>query len=512
MAKNTNLITDITRRVFGYKIEQNTEEVKKQTFSEPNFNDGALEVDNAIAGGFYSSASSLGYDSTPADENALITQYRDMASQPEFERAVDDVINEAFSYNDDAFPVKLILDDIEGLSDPIKNKILEEFEKIMYMLGMKNDAYEIFRRWYVDGRLYYHKVLDVENPKRGILELRYIDPRKIRKVREGTRRSDIEQGIEINKKYREFYLYHPNGVGSGTTSGLKISKDTITYVHSGLLTKDNKTVISHIHKAIRFFNSLRSIENSLVVYRLTRASEKRVFNVEVGDMPRTKAEQYIQTLISKLRKKLTFNQETGEVIENKRFTTLQEDFWFPKKDGRGTSVDILSGGANLSELDDVEYMKKKLYEALNVPYSRLEPGAGFNLGRSSEITRDELKFNNFVSRLRKRFSFLFEDILKTQLIVKKIITNEEWETIISPSIRFDYNKDSFFNELKWSEIHQNRFNALRDGLEAQEQGFISKEWLKKNILNLNEDEIEEMRKQIEKEKAEEPEDDIGDLG
>lgn len=494
-------------RLFGYKVEKSEEQnTKKETFSEPNFNDGALELRNA-GGSFYGYGRNLDFE-VPQDEVQLITKYRDVSLQPEFERAIDDVINQAFVYDEENFPVDIVLDDLE-IPEKVKDLMREEFLKILYMMNFKSEAYEVFRRWYVDGRIYFHKVIDPNKPKDGIQEIRYIDPRKIRKIREevpNAENGSTQQGISINRIFKEYYVFNPSGINNEQVAGLKIAKDSITYVHSGILSKDNKTVLSHIHKALRFFNALRQLEDSLVIYRLTRAAEKRVFNIEMGDLPKGKAEQYLQNLINKFRKKLTYNSESGEVLEQKRFMTMQEDFWFPKRDGRGTTVDILSGGQNLGELDDVDYFKRKLYESLNIPYSRLDPSSPFSMGRSSEITRDELKFQQFVNRLRKRFSGIFDDILKTQLLLKKIVTEKEWNDLISPNIRYDFLSDNFFTELKLSEIYQNRFNVMRDSLEAKQEGFVSKRWIRQNILQINDEEAEEIEKDLAEEKKSEADD------
>ena len=500
MADNNN--SNWFSRLFGFTIDPpQKDDERRVTFSEPLKNDGALELE--AQGGFYNYGTNLDYE-TPQDEVQLITKYRDLANQPEFNKAIQNIVNEAFSYDENSFPVSIDLSNV-NISDKTKKIINEEFEDILRMLNFKTEAYDIFRKWYIDGRLYYHKIIDTKSPKKGILEIRYIDPRKIRKVREKKKDSTVSgsiQGIEINQRYNDYYIFNPAGINSANIQGLKIAPGTICFVPSGLLTKDNKTVISYIHQSIRFFNSLRQLEDAMVMYRLARASEKRVFNVEVGDLNKPKAEQYLQTLIDRFRKKITYNPETGEVMEQKRFMSMQEDYWFPKRDGKGTSVDVLSGAQNLGELDDVNYMKQKLYESLNVPVGRLDPASMAGIGRSSEITRDELGFQKFIDRLRKKFNLLFDDLLKTQLILKKIITDDEWNDVIARDIKYDYLQDNFFSELKWTEIRQGRFAAMRDAMDANTNGFVSKKWIAKNILMLNEDEIKELKKEIDEEKAE----------
>ncbi len=486
-------------RLFGYSVTKPEQESERRvTFSEPDNMDGAMEVNSGIYGGFYNVVKNLDLDAS-IDETYLITNYRKIAQEPEFDKAIQDIVNEVFSYDGEVYPVSLNLQDVK-IGKAAKKKITDEYEKILRMLNFKADAYDVFKKWYVDGRLYYHKVIDTNNPKKGIQELRPIDPRRIRKIRELIDHGKAEHGVQINQKYEEYYLYNPSGLSNKNLTGLKIAKDSICFVNSGLFAKDSKSIISYIHKAIRFFNALRQIENSLVIYRLSRASEKRVFNIEIGDLPAQKAESYIQELIQRHRKKLTFNQETGEVAENTRFMTMQEDYWFPKRDGKGTQVDILSGGQNLGDIEDVMYFKNKLYESLNVPVSRLDSSTMFNVGRTSEMTRDELRFQKFINKIRKKFSGLFDDILKTQLLLKKIVTEEEWNQIIYPDLRYDYLEDNFFTEIKWSEIYQNRFTVMRDAVEAKEQGFVSKEWIRRNILNISDEERDKIEKEIEAEK------------
>lgn len=486
----------------GSKDQDEVDPTKVKTFQlpEPPKSDGAIEID---ASNFLQFGTSFDYQ-MPEDEVQLITKYRELAEQSEFVRAIDEIANEFFAYDDDSMPVSLNFNNSK-ISDKLKKKIQEEFDTILHMLNFRTDAYEIFTRWYVDGRLYYHKVIDEGNKKKGILQLKYIDPRKIRKVRQEKKSNknlkiDVKNSINLNPQYEEYYVYNPRGISHNNVQGIKISKDSITYVHSGKFTKENKTVVSHLHKSIRLFNTLRNIEDSIVMYRLSRASEKRVFNIELGDLPVNQAEQHMKKVIEKFRKRMTYNPQTGEVIEQKKFMTMLEDFWFAKRDGKGTTVDFLQGGQNLGDLEDVDYFKKKFYESLSVPVTRLDPTIGFTLGRASEISREELKFTKFVSRLRKRFSFLFEDILRTQLILKNIVSEQEWKKL-SQEISFDYLKDNYFSELKESEIYQNRFNAAREtGVEGK---FVSKLWVQKNLLKMSDEEIAAEEEQIKKEMAEE---------
>ena len=487
-------------KLFGFELvrsKDNNQIIAKTALPEPNQTDGSIEIGPYGVGNFYGYGANFEYEAIE-DEVSLITKYRELSLQPEFEKAIDDIVNEAFAYDEDTLPVELNLDSV-NLSDSIKEKIRTEFEDILMLLDFKNNAYDMFKKWYVDGRLYYQVIIDEKSPKKGILGLKYIDPRKIRKVRKKkVKKPEIEQGIEIGLEFDEYYVYNPKGINHNNITGMNITKDAIVFIHSGVFSRNNKTIYSHLHKGIRLFNILRQLEDSIVIYRLSRAPERRVFNVEVGDLPRQKAEQYLRELIDKFRKKLTYDPLSGEVAEQKRIMSMQEDFWFPKRDGRGTSVDVLQSGQNLGEMEDVDYFRRKLYEALNVPITRLDSSTNFNLGRSSEITRDELKFSKFVTRLRKRFSSLFDGVLGKQLVLKKILSQKEWDDIIA-DVNYDFKEDNFFTELKWSEILQNRFNNLRD-IDSYIGSFLSKKWVQQNILQMTEDEIQEMNEQIEEEK------------
>ena len=509
-----NFLTEQYEKLFGVKVtkDQSLEnQIRDDVFQLPEkpTQDGSYEIDSS----FFQIGTSFDY-LVPEDENNLITKYRELALQPEFDRAIQDIVNEVFAYDEDAMPVAVKLDDVKSrkLSESTKQKIQEEFDSILHLLNFRTDSYEIFRNWYIDGRLYYQKIIDPKQKKKGILQLRYIDPRKIRKIRQviedKTKNPYIYQDIQTNKKYEDFYIYNPKGINNVNPQGIKIEKDSIAYIHSGLFTRDNKTVISNIHKAIRFFNVLRNIEDSIVIWRLSRSAEKRVFNIELGDMPNNQAESYMKKVIDKFRKKLSFNPTTGEIVEQKRFMTMLEDFWFAKRDGKGTTVDFIQQGPTLGDLEDVNFFKTKFYESLNVPVTRLDSTINFTLGRASEISRDELRFSKFISRLRKRFSFLFEDLLKTQLILKGIMNENEWNEI-SKEIVFDFLEDNFFSELKWSEIYLSRFSTMREtGVEGQ---FVSKQWIAENILRMTEEEIEQEKKRMKKESEEEggDEDDDG---
>jgi len=490
---------------FGYSIirqkkEDEGKQESVQTFVEDANQDGSFDLST---NGFVSYG--INSDAAPKDEILLISKYREIAAQPEIEKAIDDIINEAFSYDEDVVPVELNMENCTNISEAVQKQIRGEFDNILKMLNFKNDCYEIFRRWYVDGRLYYHKVIDTKDPKKGIKELRNIDPRKIKKVRDEVKRKSKKfvSGTEVNKKYYEFYIYNPNGIQTTHPEGLKIAPDSITYVHSGILDITNTVVLSHLQESIKPFNQLRMMEDSVVIYRLARASEKRVFNVEIPPMlPKQKAEQFMQETMNRMTKKIQYDVTTGEVQDRRRFMSMLDDLWFAKRDGKGTTVDVLAEGGNLGQMDDVQYFKKKLYEALKVPVSRLESSQNFNLGRASEITRDELRFGKFISRLRKRFSYLFENILGDQLVIKGVLTLKEWEEM-KQELSFDFLEDNFFTEFKWSEIWNQRITTF-EAVSPLIGKFVSRNWVRKNILQISEEEWDELLDEMTKENEENP--------
>ena len=385
----------------------------------------------------------------------------------------------------------------------IKDRIKEEFDTVLELLNFEQKGHDIFRRWYVDGRLYYHKVIDQKNPKKGIQELRYIEPKRIRKVKEV--KKNLKQGtsVELVQKVNEYFLYNHNGLKTGATEGIKISPDSIAYCPSGLIDQNRGHVLSYLHKAIKPVNQLRMIEDSLVIYRISRAPERRIFYIDVGNLPKIKAEQYLKDVMNRYRNKLVYDASTGEIRDDRNHMSMLEDFWLPRREGgRGTEITTLPGGSNLGEIDDIEYFKKKLYRSLNVPISRLEAEAGFSLGRSTEITRDELKFTKFVQRLRKKFTPLFTDILKTQLILKGVITIEDWKSM-HQHIQYNFLQDGHFAELKKAELLEDRVNALGN-IESYIGTFFSKRWVQKNVLNLTDAEIDMMQDEINKESGLDP--------
>ena len=490
--------------LFGFQIGKKDEETKPNviSFAPPPNDDGTLAV---AEGGVY--GTTVDVNSQAKNEAHLITRYREMAQQPECERAIDDIINETIVGTEQDSPVSIVLDNVEEMDDTIKDLIREEFDEILNMLNFHNRAYDIFRNWYVDGRLYYHLMIDTKRPRVGIQEIRYIDPRKIKKVRVEKRDNQNRVSQEIfNKKYDEYYLYSSKGI-TAVNQGVKIAPDSIAYCHSGIMDQNNKMVLSYIHKAIKPLNQLRMLEDATVIYRLARAPERRIFYIDVGNLPKAKAEQYLRDMMVKHKNKLVYDANTGEVRDDRKFLTMLEDYWLPRRgDGKATEISTLPGGQNLGEIEDVVYFRQKLYQSLNVPTSRLESDSSFNLGRASEISRDELKFSKFISRLRYRFSELFHIILEKQLLLKGIITKQEWSDV-KGEIYYDFIEDNHFTELKNAEIMRERLNTLRE-LDEYVGNYYSKEWVRKNILMQTEEEIEEIDQQIANEPSPEGEDDF----
>ena len=488
-------------QLFGYSLER----AKKGQATGPSFvrkesDDAATPI---AGGGFF--GTSIDLDGSYKDENDLIRRYREMSIHPECDRAIDDVVNEAIAGEIDDTPVDVELSNLK-VSSGIKKKIREEFFNVLRLLDFDKKAYDIFRRWYIDGKLYYHKVIDVQNPRRGITELRYVDPRKIRKVIEMENKKDRQfvdpktMESQLAPRSAEYYIYNPKGLRGLETSGVKIAPDAIAFAHSGLKDMNKNVIMSHLHKAIKALNQLRMIEDSLVIYRLSRAPERRIFYIDVGNLPKQKAEQYLREVMSRYRNKLVYNADTGEIRDDRKMMSMLEDFWLPRREGgRGTEITTLPGGQNLGELEDVKYFQKKLYRALNVPESRLESESTFNLGRAAEITRDEVKFQKFVTRLRKKFSELFHDLLKTQLVLKGIITLEEWDDM-SEHIQYDFIADNYFSELKEKEILNERL-ALLQQMDQFAGKYFSLEYLRRQILRHTDSEMQEIDKQIEQEIA-----------
>ena len=502
-------------RLFGFSIEDNDDTPKGVVSPVPQT--GEDGVDYYISSGFSSQV--LDLEGIYKTEHELIRKYREMALHPEVDNAVEDIVNEAIVSDTNDSPVEIDLENLRA-SDGIKNIIREEFKHIKDLLDFDTKAHEIFKNWYVDGRLYYNKVIDLKNPNEGIQELRYIDPVKMRYVRKEKKKDDKGQIFntanvhEDDKVYfpeiEEYFLYTPKPVfpvnigqpgASQAMKGVKFSRESIAYCTSGLVDRNKGTVLSYLQKAIKSLNQLRMIEDSLVIYRLSRAPERRIFYIDVGNLPKIKAEQYLRDVMSRYRNKLVYDSNTGEMRDDKKYMSMLEDFWLPRREGgRGTEITTLPGGQNLGELSDIEYFQGKLYRSLAVPESRIAgSGDGFNLGRSSEITRDELKFAKFVGRLRKRFSNLFLDLLKTQLLLKNIVTPEDWE-IMSEHIQFDFIYDNHFAELKDKELMEGRL-ALLMQIEPYVGRYYSTEYVRRQILRQRDQEIVEIDNQIEAEIA-----------
>ncbi len=481
-------------KLFGFSIEET--ENKSDGIISPVPKNNEDGVDNYIASGFYGQYVDI--EGAYRSEHELIKRYREMALHPEADGAIEDVVNEAIVSDLYDSPVEVELSNLNA-SETIKKKIREEFRYIKELMDFDKKSHEIFRNWYIDGRLYYLKVIDQKNPQEGLKDLRYIDPMKIKYIRQEKKTNGANNnGIRINQKddtvpnpkFDEYYIYtmkpnYPTGMiaqaGKGST---KIAKDSITYCTSGLVDRNKNRVLSYLHKAIKALNQLRMIEDSLVIYRLSRAPERRIFYIDVGNLPKVKAEQYLKEVMSRYRNKLVYDAQTGEVRDDRKFMSMMEDFWLPRREGgRGTEITTLPGGQNLGELTDIEYFQKKLYRALGIPESRIAAEGGFNLGRSSEILRDELKFAKFVGRLRKRFANMFNDMLKTQLILKNIVTPEDWEQM-EDHIQYDFLYDNQFAELKETEMIQGRLGNLAQ-IEPYIGKYYSTEFVRKRVLTSN---------------------------
>ena len=486
--------------LFGFTISRQRaeeESLAQQSFAPPSSDDGALTITSAAYYGTY-----VDLDGTAKNEVELISRYREMAMQPEIESAIDDIINEAIVQDDDGRNVKLIMDDLKQ-PDKIKKAIADEFQTVLRLLNYNNMAQDIFRRYYIDGRLFYHIIIDRENPVAGMKELRYVDPRKIRKVRELRKKKDERTGVEIMAVINEYYIYNDKAI-TGTQSnygpvGTRITKDSIININSGLMDSRRAIVLSYLHKAIKPLNQLRMIEDATVIYRISRAPERRIFYIDVGNLPKLKAEQYLRDIMIKYKNKLVYDANTGEVRDDRKFLSMMEDFWLPRREGgKGTEITTLPGGQNLGELEDVKYFEKKLYKSLNVPISRLESSSGFTIGRSSEITRDELKFAKFIDRLRNKFAELFDQALRIQCVLKGICTDAEF-TEFKEHMYYDFIKDNNFAELKVAELMAGRLSLLQQ-VDPYTGTYYSMGWIRRNVLRMDDDEIKLIDKEIDEEK------------
>jgi hypothetical protein len=490
--------------LFGFEFRRNKPDEVAPSFVPRETDDGAVTVSAAAAYGTY-----VDLDGTVRTEAELVTKYREMALQPEIDGAVDEIVNEMMDISEDKI-VGIELDHIDNLSDTVKKAVQKEFEYCLSLLDFNRRCYEIARRWYIDGRLYYHAIIDEKNTSDGLKEIRYIDPRKIRKVREIAKRpiqsQPVDSQITLPVTRNEYFMYNERGFNYGnkvvgpTTSGLKIARDSIIHVVSGLTDTQGTMVLSYLHKGIKALNQLRVLEDSLVIYRISRAPERRIWYIDVGNLPKMKAEQYVRDIMVKHKNRLIYDGATGEVRDDRKFMTMLEDFWLPRREGgRGTEVTTLPGGQTLGQMDDVLYFQKKLYQTLNVPVNRLNSDALFSLGRATEITRDELKFARFITRIRGRFGVLFLKLLEKQLVLKGVMTLDDWK-IIEPKIKFDFAKDNYFEEMKQAEVLENRINLMSLMENAQLIGrYYSVDWARKNVLQQTEDEIEEQDEMIEEE-------------
>ena len=490
--------------IFGYEItkrfKKNQEEPKKDTiksFVPPTEEDG---VSTISAGGYFGQYYDLDGTKGVADRDMII-KYRDAAEQPETDNAIDDIVNEAIVANDVGSPVSLNVDDLE-YTDDVKKKVVNEFQKVCQLLKFNEYGSELFRKWYIDGKIYFHIVVDTDNPKAGIQELRYVDPIFMKKVREVKKEVDKRTGITVSETQEEFFIYSDYDVKGADTAlsdssiqGVKVAKEAIVYVTSGIMDASRQKVLSHLHKSIKLINQLRMLEDALVIYRISRAPERRIFYIDVGNLPKGKAEEYVRNMMSQYRNKIVYDAVDGEVRDDRRHKSMLEDFFLPRREGgRGTEITTLPGGENLGQIDDILFFQKKLYKSLNVPLSRLESESGFQVGRATEINREEVKFQKFIDRLRKRFSYVFMDALKTQLILKGIIVESDWPNI-EENIYVDYKKDNHFSELKEFEILRDRFEIISQ-MDEYVGKYYSKEWVRKNILGQDDIEIDQINQQI----------------
>lgn len=496
-------MADRSIKLFGFEIKRAASEIedpkKKPSIVPSRDDDGAGYV--TAAGTHYGQYINIDGDDAKDNYN-MIMKYRGVAMHPEVDAAIEDIVNESISGSELEQPIDINMDNLDQ-SDKIKKTIKEEFDNIVSMMDFKDLGHDIFRRWYVDGRLYHHLVVNESNLKAGIQEIRPIDSAKMRKVKQVKKKKDPETGVQLIEKVDEYYIYQEKP-GSQHNAGVKLTIDSVSYCTSGLLDENRKRVVSYLHKALKPINQLRMMEDSLVIYRLARAPERRMFYIDVGNMPRGKAEQYMKDIMARYRNKLVYDAKTGEIRDDRKHQSMIEDFWLPRREGgRGTEISTLPGGANLGEIDDIVYFQKRMYRSLNVPINRLEQEAQFTLGRSTEISRDELKFQKFIDRLRRRFAHLFYDILRKQLILKGIITQEDWNTMKN-DIVVDYVRDNHFTELKDAELLREKLQTL-DSISNYVGEYFSKEWIQKNVLHFTDEDIEQINKEITGETEEEPE-------
>ena len=480
--------------IFGFEIKRKNDKQPKGAVVAPAVDDGSTLIASNTAA-YY--GATLDLEGTIKTENDLIRRYRQVAQYSDCDSAIEDIVNEAITATQDESPIDIVLDDVE-LSEGIKNKIRDEFNNVLKLYHFGSKGHDMFRSWYVDGRLYYHVLLDQSNTKKGIQEVRFIDPRKIRKIKNVHKKKN-DKGVEVVVKVEEYYVYHDKGINENTSQGVKLSLDSVVYAPSGLIDANTTMMLGHLHKAIKPVNQLKMIEDALVIYRVSRAPERRVFYVDVGNLPKMKAEQYVNDIMNKFRNKIVYDATTGEIRDDKKHLSMMEDFWMPRREGgKGTEITTLPGGQGLGDIADINYFQTKLYQALNVPISRLQPQQGFSLGRSSEITRDEIKFNKFIERLRKRFSVVFAETLKLQLILKGIINLDDWNNIVQ-DVRFDFQEDNNFAEMRDTDIMMNRLNVVQS-MEQFVGKYYSQEYIRRFVLRQSEEEIKNIDSQIEAER------------
>ena len=481
--------------IFGFKIERKSQEKSNANipaFSLPENEDGAMMVSGAGAYGSY-----MDMEGQFKSEIDLIMKYREMSQVSDCEIAIDNIVNEAIVQDGTSPPVNIVLDQT-SLTESIKRKVRDEFTKVLDLLNFNNYGHDIFRRWYVEGKIYYHIMIDENNPQLGIVELRSLDSTKIKKVKHVKQEKVAEKKVEVS--LNPMYSYNEAGLDAKTGNGVMISGDSIAYATSGILNANKKQVLSYLHKAIKPLNQLKMVEDAIVIYRISRAPERRIFYIDVGNLPKIKAEQYIRDIMTRYKNRLVYDSDTGEIKDDRRHQSMLEDYWLPRREGgRGTEITTLPGGENLGQLDDVEFFQKKLYKALHVPVSRLEADSGFSLGRESEITRDELLFSKFIQKLQTRFSHVFDEIMEKQLILKNIMTAAEWSKI-RDKVHYRFEKDHYYTEFKQQETLSQRIDLARN-MEDLVGEYYSKEWFRKNILRQSQDEVEMIDSQIEKEKA-----------
>jgi hypothetical protein len=506
--------------IFGFEITRKKDELRTtqvsnaKSFVPPVEDDGTPVIQQQagyITGAAYGSYVDMeGGIKTEVD---LIERYRQISLVPECDSAIEDIVNECITSDTSDRIVSLDLRDVK-LSDSIKNKVQDEFAFLLSKMKFNQNSHEIFRKWYVDGRIYFHKVVDSSRPKAGIVDLRMIDPLKIKKVRNVEKKKDPKSGVDVIKKIDEFYIFNDKGFAKGTSteaSSVRIAPEAVTYTTSGLLDYTKNVVVGYLHKALKTANQLSMMEDALVIYRISRAPERRIFYIDVGNLPKAKAEQYLADVMNKYRNKLVYNAQTGEIKDDRKHMSMLEDFWLPRREGgRGTEISTLPGGQNLSEIEDIEYFKKKLYRALNVPVSRMESDNGFNLGKASEIDRDELKFNKFTNRLQKKFARVFIDVLRTQLILKEIVTAEEFDNM-KDFMQFNFATDNHFTELKDAEILRERLDTLGQVVDYVGK-YYSHEYVRKYVLRQTEDDIKIIDGQIEDEKKSDDDSGMDDDG